>query len=128
MRHATRGGMVAALLVLGVNPPVWAQAPNGEIQVDPALGRRPIFGPGGFLSNGNGSTAQGPRGPGYYTGLYQAPNDLSNGPSPYYSPLYTAIEAGPRTGQEPPVLPKPKPAKGIAGVPTRLGNLLFRHR
>lgn len=63
--------------------------------IDPALGRNPTFGPGGFISNGFGYGAYGPRGYGYYTGLYVPPNDLSNGPSPYYSPLYSAMAAAP---------------------------------
>lgn len=66
-----------------------------DFTLDPALGRRPTFGLGGFISNGFGYGAYGPRGYGYYTGLYFPPNDLSNGPSPYYSPLYSALAAAP---------------------------------
>jgi hypothetical protein len=68
-----------------------ARAQFGDVVIDPALGPRPIFGPGGFISNGNGYGAYGPRGYGYYTGLYFPPNDLGNGPSPYYSPIYNAM-------------------------------------
>src|SRR5262249_43394490 len=56
------------LAVLVVGPA--ARAQFNEVVIDPALGRRPIFGPGGYIANGNGYGAFGPRGYGYYTGLY----------------------------------------------------------
>src|SRR3954454_15638184 len=66
-----------------------------DVVIDPALGHRPTFGPGGYISNGNSYGAYGPRGYGYYTGLYLPPNDLGNGPSPYYSPIFSAMVGAP---------------------------------
>jgi hypothetical protein len=85
---------LAALFVVGCAS--LASAQFNDVVIDPALGSRPIFGPGGFISNGNGYRAYGPAGfGGYYTGRYYPGNDLGNGPSPYYSPIYSALAAAP---------------------------------
>ncbi len=81
-----------ALLLLAAGP---ARGQWSEVVIDPALGNRPTFGPGGYLSNGFGYGAYGPRGYGYYPGLYVPPNDMHNGPGPAYSPLYSALAAAP---------------------------------
>jgi hypothetical protein len=72
-----------------------AKAQFGDVTIDPALGMRPVFGPGGYIGNGFGYGVPGPNGPGYMPGLYLPPNDLGNGPSPYYSPIFSAMAAAP---------------------------------
>lgn len=86
---------LGALFLLG--PAATSRGQFSEIVIDPALGSRPTFGPGGYLSSGFGYRGYGPLGQdrGYYPGLYIPPNDLGNGPSPYYSPLYSALAAAP---------------------------------
>ena len=51
------------------------------------------FGPNGLGYSGFGYTTPGPRGNGYYTGLYLPPYD--GGPSPDYSPIWSSIAAAP---------------------------------
>ncbi len=90
-----------AFTALLLGPATTARAQWMDVVIDPALGPYPTFGPGGFLSNGFGYGAYGPRGWGYYPGLYYPGNDLSNGPSPYYSPLYSALAAAPSSNAPP---------------------------
>jgi hypothetical protein len=80
---------LGALLLLAFPTPSRAQF--AEVQIDPALGNRPTFGPGGYLSNGFGYNANGPRGLGYYPGLYNPPFTNGSEPSPYYSPIWNSI-------------------------------------
>lgn len=67
--------------------------------IDPARGPRPIVGPGGYVTGGFGFSAYGPGGYGFYPGLYIPPNDLGNGPSPYYSPVFNAMAGIPPIDQ-----------------------------
>ena len=50
-------------------------------------------GPNGYGYSGFGYSAPGPRGLGYYTGTYVGPFD--GGPSPYYSPIFSAMVNAP---------------------------------
>lgn len=75
-----------------------ASAAHGQffdVVIDPGLGNRPTFGPGGYISNGFGYEVYGPKGRGYMPGLYVPPNDLGNGPSPYFSPIFNTLGARP---------------------------------
>ncbi|HEU5116953.1 MAG TPA: hypothetical protein VFT74_09790 [Isosphaeraceae bacterium] len=91
-----RRGIVLVVFGLFLSPAV-GRAQFTEFTIDPRLGPLPTFGPGGYISNGNGySTPNGT----YWPGLYFPPNDLGNGPSPYYSPLYSALAAAPRMTRE----------------------------
>ena len=57
--------------------------------VNPALGNGPM----GY--SGFGYSARGPRGVGYYTGLYVPPYD--GGPSEAYNPIFSALNAAPQS-------------------------------
>lgn len=83
-------GLGLGLMVAGSGV---SEAQFTEFTIDPRLGPLPTFGPGGYISNGNGYS--GPNGA-YWPGIYMPGNDLGNGPSPYYSPLYSALNAAPR--------------------------------
>lgn len=117
MRRLTQGIVFGALLLL---PSAAAHAQFFEVNVDPALGRKPIFGPGGYLSpSTNGYEINRPRGQGYMPGLYFPGDDVGNGPSPYYSPLYSALTMAPRDRQD--------PANNLPRK-SRLGRLFHRNR
>jgi hypothetical protein len=84
-------GLGLVLLIAG-----WAQAQVPDvIGVDPP-GYTPGRGLGWRISNGFGYGAIGPRGPGYYTGLY-TPTFSEDGQSPAYSPIFNSLNAGPGT-------------------------------
>lgn len=110
--------------------PAVSQAQFTEFNIDPRLGPLPTFGPGGFISNGNGYSA--PDGT-YWPGLYLPPNGLGNGPSPYYSPLYSAMAAAPRMSREEwlyrvPGYPRPVDWSGWRLDPSLPGLHLFNRR
>lgn len=94
MSPRCRFALALAFGLLG--PAAVSKAQWSEFTIDPALGPYPTFGPGGYISNGFGYRSLGPGGYGpYYPGLYFPPNDMSNGPDPAYSPLYSALIAAP---------------------------------
>lgn len=88
-----------------------------EVTIDPALGPYPTFGPGGSISNGFGYRSFGPGGYGpYYTGLSFPPNDRHNGPSPAYSPIFSAlIAAPPPDAPSDPASWRPRPSLPFTG-------------
>jgi hypothetical protein len=89
MRRLAQGIVFGAFLFLASSA---AEAQFFEVNVDPALGRKPIFGPGGYpapTGNGYGINRNGRQG--YMPGLYFPGDGLGNGPSPYYSPIYPSL-------------------------------------
>ncbi len=117
MRRLAQGIVFGAFLLVASSA---AEAQYFEVNVDPALGRKPIFGPGGYLApTDNGYGINRPRGQGYMPGLYFPGDDLGNGPSPYYSPIYSALTMAPADRRDP---ANDLPRK------SRLGRLLHRSR
>ena len=99
MRRLAQGIVFGALMLL---PSTVAHAQFFEVNVDPALGRKPIFGPGGYLApTGNGYGINRPRGQGYMPGLYFPGDDFSNGPTSAYSPLYSSLAVAPADRRDP---------------------------
>lgn len=88
MRLLLRSLVFGGAVLLFANP---AKAQIGDVVIDPRLGSRPVFGPGGYIGNGLGYGVGG----GYLPGLYIPGNDQGNGPSPYYSPIWSAMAAAP---------------------------------
>jgi hypothetical protein len=92
MRRTT---ILAAMLVLTGAISARAQVPivpdvvGVPAQGDPT-GRRLGY----MLSNGFGYGGVGPGGPGYYTGI-GAPPAWEDGFSPYYNPIFNAMNTGP---------------------------------
>ena len=86
-------GLLAALT--GVRQ---AQA-QYSFAIDPP-GSSPGVTPNGFHYSGFGYTANGPRGSGYYTGLYTPPYD--GGPSPYYGAIFNSVAGTPGGGWDAP--------------------------
>ena len=85
----------AALVLLSLGLAAPASAQFGGVIIDPSRGPRPTLGPGGYITGGFGYGAYGPGGYGSYPGLYIPPYSNSNGPSPYYSPIFNALAAMP---------------------------------
>jgi hypothetical protein len=81
-------GLVVTVVLLGWATPARAQF---DFAIDPP-GYSPPSGRGGFGYSGFGYGAYGPRGYGYYTGLYLPPT--GNGPSGYYSPIFSSAMMG----------------------------------
>jgi hypothetical protein len=86
--------VAAAGLVLAASEAAPAQVPD-VIGIDPP-GYTPGRGLGWRISNGFGYGTMGPRGRGYYTGLY-TPTLNEDGQSPAYSPIFNSLNAGPGT-------------------------------
>jgi hypothetical protein len=94
MARSRASWALAAVVVLGVGATARAQVPD-VVGVDPP-GYTPGRGLGWRISNGFGYRAVGPRGPGYYTGLY-TPTLNEDGQSPAYSPIFSSLNTGPGT-------------------------------
>ena len=114
MRGIVRLAALAGLLCL----PAAARGQFIEYDIDPALGSQPTFGPGGYIANGKGYGIVTSRGRGYMPGLYFPGDDTSNGPSSYYSPIWSAMAAAPRP--RPPAPPTQTPATSRRGPFRRL--------
>lgn len=128
MRRAARRALPATFFLAGLMLAATATEARAQFQefvVDQALGPGRYFGPGGMIGNGFGYRSYGPGGyGGYYTGLYYPGDDSSNGPSPYYSPLYSAMAAAPRDtsypwgigGSMPASPPRPSGGRPFGGL------------
>lgn len=100
MHGLRRLSYVSGLVVLAALAQARSARAQFSFAIDPP-GSSPGVRPNGFHYSGFGYTAIGPKGPGYYVGLYTPPYD-GGGPSPYYEPIFNSVAGTPGGGWDAP--------------------------